>query len=53
MQVEPLIKDLPHAGVLVVSPSLEANEYAAIVNRLARWHQMYPEGVPPYFFGYL
>lgn len=44
---------LPHAGVLVVSPSLEAYAYAAIVDRLAHWHALYPDGVPAYFFSYL
>lgn len=46
-------RGLPHAGVLVVSPSLEGRAYEAIVDRLAHWHDRYPDGTPAYFFGYL
>ncbi|HZQ37225.1 MAG TPA: DUF5615 family PIN-like protein [Dehalococcoidia bacterium] len=44
---------LPHAGVLVVPSSLKGNEFGAIVERLMRWNDRYPDGLPPYFFGYL
>lgn len=45
--------NLAHAGVLVVSKALEGNEYSAIVDRLVYWHELYPAGADPYFFGYL
>ena len=44
---------LPHAGVLSVPSSLDGSEFRLIVERLIVWAERYPEGLPPYFFGYL
>lgn len=48
-----MARALPHAGVLVLPSSLDGSEFGLIVDRLAHWHQMYPDGVPAYFFGYV
>lgn len=44
---------LPHAGVLIVPESIENYEFARIAHALAWFHAYYPDGVPPYFVGYL
>jgi len=44
---------IPHAGVLVIPRSIENDEFARIARASAWYHQMYPEGVPPYFVDYL
>jgi hypothetical protein len=46
-------QQLPHAGVLVIPSSLDGSEFAAIVDRLSRWNEMYPDGASSYFFGFL
>jgi hypothetical protein len=43
----------PHAGVLTQPASFDGSEYSMIVERIARWNEPYPDGLPPYFFGYL
>lgn len=48
-----MTQGLPHAGVLVVSASLASNQFAAIATALVHYHEMHPQGVPPYFFDYL
>jgi hypothetical protein len=48
-----LAAGLPHAGVLVVPRSIENHEYGRIARALAWYHDLYPDGVPPYFVGYL
>jgi hypothetical protein len=47
------IEQLPHAGVLVVPPSMPNEAYSRIARALAWFHHLYPDGVPPYFVGYL
>lgn len=44
---------LPHAGVLAVPSTLNGNEFSTIVERIARWNELYPDGLPSCFFGYL
>ena len=46
-------RGLAHVGVLVVPSSLDGSEFAAIVERLAQWENMHPDGLPTYFSGYL
>ena len=44
---------LPHAGVLILPDSIQNYEFARIARALAWFHTQYPDGVPPYFVGYL
>jgi predicted nuclease of predicted toxin-antitoxin system len=46
-------REFPHAGVLVVPSSLDGSEFDVIVERLAHWHELYPDGAAPYFLSYL
>jgi|SRR5580700_11187706 hypothetical protein len=46
-------RGLPHAGVLILPSSLNGSEYAAIVDRLVRWHDMYPDGAPAFLVSFL
>jgi predicted nuclease of predicted toxin-antitoxin system len=46
-------EELPPAGVLIVPESIETHEFARIARALAWFHVFYPDGVPPYFVGYL
>ena len=43
----------PHAGVLVVPPSLPDRDAAAIARALVAYAQTHPEGVASYSFDYL
>ena len=43
----------PHAGVLIVPSSMNGREFFRIARALAYFASLYPEGVPPYFVGYL
>jgi predicted nuclease of predicted toxin-antitoxin system len=42
---------LPHAGVLIVPNSIRSGEFMRIARALAWFNALYPEGVPPYFYG--
>jgi predicted nuclease of predicted toxin-antitoxin system len=46
-------EQLPHAGVLIVPPSMPNDAYARIARAIAWYCTLYPEGVPPYFVSYL
>ncbi|MGH2589083.1 MAG: DUF5615 family PIN-like protein [Dehalococcoidia bacterium] len=48
-----IAEELPHAGVLIVPESIENYEFARIARAMAWFHAHYPDGVPPYFVGYL
>jgi hypothetical protein len=53
LTAEFLAEGLPHAGVLIVPRSMENHEFDRIARALAWFHHLYPDGVPPYFVGYL
>lgn len=46
-------EQLPHAGVLIVPPSMPNEAFNRIARALAWYHALYPDGVPPYFVSYL
>jgi hypothetical protein len=46
-------RSYPHAGVLIVPPSLQGNEYAVIAAALAAYDLEHPDGVVPYLVDYL
>jgi predicted nuclease of predicted toxin-antitoxin system len=46
-------QQLPHAGVLIIPRSIPNNAYFRIARALAHYHELYPDGVPPYFISYL
>jgi predicted nuclease of predicted toxin-antitoxin system len=43
----------PHAGVLIVSRSLDRRFPAAIARALALYDRLYPDGMPAYMIDYL
>ncbi|HZK66450.1 MAG TPA: DUF5615 family PIN-like protein [Chloroflexota bacterium] len=38
----------PHAGLLVVPPSIRSSHFASIAAAIAEYDRRHPEGVPPY-----
>lgn len=46
-------RELPHAGILIVSRSLEGSQFARVAAALAHYATLYPEGMPPYMLDYL
>ena len=46
-------RGLPHAGVLLLSPSLRGSEYMVIAAALVDYARLYPDGLPAYFVDYL
>lgn len=48
-----LEEGLPHAGVLIIPDSIQNYEFSRIARAMAWFHAQYPDGVPPYFVGYL
>jgi hypothetical protein len=53
LSVEFQERRLPHAGVLLLSPSFRGNEFMAIAASLADYARQYPNGVPAHFVDYL
>lgn len=41
-------RELPHAGVLIVPPSFEGDEYSAIAEAIIHFDVLYEHGLPPY-----
>jgi hypothetical protein len=39
---------LPHAGVILVPPSLPKHDFAAIARAIIHFNKLYPDGLPPY-----
>lgn len=46
-------KQEPHGGVIIVPPSMTGREFAAIAERLAYCHELYPQDTVPYLAMYL
>ena len=44
---------LPHAGVLIVSPSAPREHFDLVARALALYHELYPEPFIPYLVDYL
>jgi hypothetical protein len=42
------VRGLPHAGVVLVPPSIQGNEYSVIAEGLIYLASLYPDGLPPY-----
>lgn len=43
----------PHAGVLIISRSLDRRHAAAIAHGLVAYDRRFPDGMPPYMVDYL
>jgi hypothetical protein len=44
---------LPHAGVLVLSPSFQVLDFTAVVRSLVAYQNAHPEGMTPYGLQFL
>jgi predicted nuclease of predicted toxin-antitoxin system len=44
---------LPHAGVLIVPDSMENFEFARIARAVAWFNELFPDGAPAYYVGFL